>query len=155
MLRGIADELPIARALLDADVLVGTSAGAAVAAQISSGTDLDELFTRQVAETSLEIDSGVGIEKITGLFLAAMAEPNTTTEQKLQRIGAVALSADTVAPAVRREVIAGRLPSHHWPDRILRIAAIDIATGELVVFDRDSRVDLIDAVAASCAVPGA
>jgi NTE family protein len=52
-------------------------------------------------------------------------------------------------------VIAQRLPSHEWPDRVLRITAIDIATGELVVFDRDSGVGLVDAVAASCAVPGA
>ncbi|HEY4796986.1 MAG TPA: patatin-like phospholipase family protein, partial [Mycobacterium sp.] len=72
-----------------------------------------------------------------------------------QRIGAVALAADTVAGPVRRDVIAQRLPSHVWPDRVLRITAIDIATGELVVLDRDSGVDLVDAVAASCAVPGA
>ncbi|HEU4363226.1 MAG TPA: patatin-like phospholipase family protein [Mycobacterium sp.] len=156
VLRGIADELPaVADSLLNADVLVGTSAGAAVAAQISSGTGLDELFARQVAETSPEIDPGVDIAKVTELFLAAMTEPNTTVEQKLQRIGAVALAADTVAAPVRREVIARRLPAHHWPDRTLRITAIDIATGKLVAFDRDSGVDLIDAVAASCAVPGA
>jgi NTE family protein len=52
-------------------------------------------------------------------------------------------------------VIAQRLPSHDWPDRELRVTAIDIATGELVVFGRDSGVGLVDAVAASCAVPGA
>ena len=37
----------------------------------------------------------------------------------------------------------------------MRVTAIDAATAELVVFDRDSGVDLIDAVAASCAVPAA
>ena len=52
--------------------------------------------------------------------------------QKLQRIGAVARSTATVSEAVRREVIAQRLPSHDWPDRELRITAIDIGTGELV-----------------------
>jgi NTE family protein len=51
-------------------------------------------------------------------------------------------------------VIAQRLPSHEWPERVLRISAIDTATGELVTFDRNSRVGLVDAVAASCAVPG-
>jgi NTE family protein len=56
---------------------------------------------------------------------------------------------------LRRNVIAQRLPAHDWPDRELRVTAIDAATGELVVFGRDSGVDLIDAVAASCAVPGA
>jgi NTE family protein len=60
-----------------------------------------------------------------------------------------------VSEAVRREVIAQRLPNHDWPDRELRITAIDIGTGELVAFDRSSGVELVDAVAASCAVPGA
>ena len=61
----------------------------------------------------------------------------------------------TVSEAVRRDVIAQRLPSHDWPHRDLRITAIDIGTGELVAFDRHSGVELVDAVAASCAVPGA
>lgn len=156
VLCGIADESPAtAQALLASAVLVGTSAGSAVAAQISSGVGLDELFARQVAEASAELDPGVGVDALTDLFMAAITEPGTTTEQKLQGIGAVALAAQTVAAPVRREVIAGRLPSHDWPERTLRITAIDIDTGELRVFDRDSGVELIDAVAASCAVPGA
>ncbi|MGH3563047.1 MAG: patatin-like phospholipase family protein [Mycobacterium sp.] len=156
VLCGIADQSPATvQVLLGSDVLIGTSAGSAVAAQIGSGIGLDELFARQAVQTSAEIDPGVGVDAVTDLFLAAMTEPNTTTEQKLQRIGAVALGADTVAGPVRRNVIAHRLPSHHWPDRTLRITAIDIATGKLVAFDAESGVDLVDAVAASCAVPGA
>ena len=159
ILCGIADESPTAaRLLLDSDVLVGTSAGSAVAAQISSGHPLEELFARQVAETSAEIDPGVDIEAITALFLTALGDSNTLGDKKLQqmqRIGAVALTTETVPEPVRRDVIAQRLPSHDWPDRELRLTAIDTATGELVVFDRDSGVGLVDAVAASCAVPGA
>jgi NTE family protein len=164
VLRGMADESPVAaRLLLDSDVLVGTSAGSAVAAQISSGSTLEALFDRQVAETSAEIDSGVDVEAITELFLAALAEPYEKsldptadkTRQQMQRIGAVALATKTVAEPVRRQVIAKRLPSHDWPNRVLRLTAIDTATGESVVFDRESGVDLVDAVAASCAVPGA
>ena len=156
ILIGIADESPAAAAaLLDSDVLLGTSAGSAVVAQLSSGLDLAELFARQVSETSAELDPGVEIEAITELFLAALSDPDTTVVQKRQRIGAVALASDTVAEPLRRNVIAQRLPSHVWPDRVLRLTAIDAATGELVVLDRDSGVELVDAVAASCAVPGA
>jgi NTE family protein len=159
ILCGIADESPTAaRLLLDSDVLVGTSAGSTVAAQISSGHPLAELFARQVAETSAEIHPGVDIDAITELFLAALGDSNNLGDKKvqqMQRIGAVALATDTVPESVRRNVIAQRLPSHEWPDRQLRITAIDIATGELVVFDRNSGVGLVDAVAASCAVPGA
>jgi len=155
VLRGIADESPATAAtLLASDVLVGTSAGSAVSAQVGSGTGLDELFARQVADSSPELDPGVGVEGIAELFLAAMTEPNTSAAQKMQRIGAVALATETVPAPVRRQVIAHRLPSHRWPDRCLRITAIDIETGELMVFDRDSGVELVDAVAASCAVPG-
>jgi NTE family protein len=155
ILRGIADESPAtAKALLDSDVLVGTSAGSTVAAQLGSGLDLDALFDRQTASSSAELNPGVGVEQITELFVTAMMAPNTTPAEKLQKIGAVALSTPTVAEQVRREVIAQRLPSHDWPDRVLRISAIDTATGELVRFDRTSGVGLVDAVAASCAVPG-
>jgi NTE family protein len=156
ILCGIADEAPrAAQALVDSDVLVGTSAGSTVAAQVGSGTGLEELFARQVATESHEIDSGVDVDDITELFVTAMMVPGTTTEQKLQRIGEIALAADTVAEPVRHAVIAHRLPSHQWPERTLRVTAIDVATGELTIIDRDSGVDLVDAVAASCAVPGA
>lgn len=156
VLRGIADESPAAaRLLLDSDVLVGTSAGATVAAQISSGCPLDTLYERQLAETSAEIDPGVDIDAITDLFLTAVTEPHISTRRRLQRIGAVALAVDTVPESVRRQVIAQRLPSHDWPDRVLRVTAIDIATGELVVFHRESNVALVDAVAASCSVDAA
>lgn len=154
ILRGIADEAPeTARALIGSDVLVGTSAGSTVAAQISSAMSLEELYQRQIAETSAEIDPGVDIDTITDLFVTAMSQPGSVAE-KLRRIGSVALQTSTVAEPVRRRVIEARLPSHRWPERDLRITAIDTGTGELVVFDPSSGVGLVDAVAASCAVPG-
>jgi NTE family protein len=139
---------------LDLDVMVGTSAGSTVAAQLGSGLGLDALFDRQTAASSTELNPNVSIDEITDLFVAAMLAPNITTAEKLQKIGAVALSTATVTEAVRRDVIAHRLPSHDWPDRVLRISAIDTASGELVAFDKNSGVGLVDAVAASCAVPG-
>jgi NTE family protein len=155
LLRGIADESPrTAKALLDVDVMVGTSAGSTVAAQLGSGLGIDALFDRQTTASSAELSPNVGIDEITELFTAAMLTPNTTKAEKLQKIGAVALSTATVTEAVRRDVIAQRLPSHDWPDRVLRISAIDTATGELIAFDGNSGVGLVDAVAASCAVPG-
>jgi NTE family protein len=112
VLQGIADESPTAaRALLDSDVLVGTSAGSAVIAQICSGLSLEDLFARQVQESSAEIDPGVGVQAITDLFLAALSQPAATLAQMRQRIGAVALATETVAEPVRRDVIVRRLPS--------------------------------------------
>ena len=42
-----------------------------------------------------------------------------------------------------------------WPQRPLAVVALDAYTGRTRVFDRHSGVPLADAVAASCAVPGA
>ena len=47
--------------------------------------------------------------------------------------------------------MAARLPSQHWPQRPVLITAVDARTGEPVVFDRHSGIDLVDAVAASTA----
>ncbi len=154
ILRGIADASPeTADALRESDVLVGTSAGSTVAAQLISGCGLEALFERQVETSTTELNPIAGVEEITELFLAAMMQPGSKAD-KLQRIGSVALSTETVPESVRREVIEYRLPEHEWPQRVLRISAIDTATGELVTLDRDSGVSLVDAVAASCAVPG-
>lgn len=159
VLCGIADATPeTAAALLASDVLLGTSAGSAVAAQLAGGAALESLFERQVADTSPEIDPGVDLDDITASFLTAVTEPGDD-RAKLRRIGAVAAATQTVPEPVRRAVIAARLPSHDWPDRTLRVTAIDVDTGELVVFDGPvgprGPVALVDAVAASCAVPGA
>jgi NTE family protein len=50
--------------------------------------------------------------------------------------------------------VAARLPVKTWPDRVVLLPAVDARSGERTVFTRDSGVALIDAVAASCAVPG-
>jgi NTE family protein len=78
----------------------------------------------------------------------------TTPEQVTRQVGAYALDAQTVPEAERRAVISGRLPSHDWPVRRLRLTAVDVATGDLMVFDAGSGASLVDAVAASAAVPG-
>jgi NTE family protein len=152
-LLGVQDVSAIAATkLLSADVLLGTSAGATVAAQISGGAGLADLYARQLATTTHEIAPQLDIDELLGLFESAAANSASMT-QRLQLIGDQAASASTVAEDVRRAVIARRLPSHEWPERRLEVTAIDVGTGERVVFDRHSGVPLVDAVAASCAVP--
>jgi NTE family protein len=137
--------------LTAADTIVGTSAGAVVAAQVTSGASLDDLYQAQLAPPAGEIAAKTGIP-----FYAAMVGTmllSRDPQRFRQRIGARALKAKTVPESVRREVIANRLPSHEWPDRRLLITAIDATTGEFVVFDRSAGVPLVAAVGASCAVP--
>jgi NTE family protein len=72
-----------------------------------------------------------------------------------RRIGAYALRSETAPLATRLATVAARLPQPHWPAAVLRVVAVDTLSGDYQVFDRDSGVELVDAIAASCAVPGA
>ncbi|MGW4587535.1 patatin-like phospholipase family protein [Amycolatopsis thermoflava] len=141
--------------VLGADRFIGTSAGSTVAAQITSGTALAELFRRQVdpALQSPEIPADVDAETIAEMFGAAVSGA-TDAKDARRRIGELALAARTVAEADRLKVIEARLPVHDWPAAALHIVAVDAATGDDRVFTAESRVSLVDAVAASCAVPG-
>ena len=69
-----------------------------------------------------------------------------------RKMGAAALEMDASDGSSRtrwRDIVAARLPSQHWPQQPVLIAAVDAHTGEPVVFDRHSGIDLVDAVAAS------
>ncbi|MFK0289910.1 patatin-like phospholipase family protein [Streptomyces sp. NPDC090442] len=142
--------------VLDADLVVGTSAGSTVAAQITSGTPLAELLDRQVdpALQSPEMSPVLDADDRMVLWLDAMDGAAGPVDLR-RRLGAMALAASTVAADKRRAVIEARLPSHRWPGADLKVVAVDAETGVERVFDSASGVDLVDAVAASCAVPGA
>jgi NTE family protein len=134
-----------------ADVIVGTSAGSVVGAQLCSGVPLEELYERQLRPAANEITAKVGL----GLVLRyALSGVGGDDRQARARLGRWALRAETVPEAQRREVIVNRLPSHEWAahPRLL-VTAVDAESGEAVIWDRDSGVGLVDAVAASCAVP--
>ncbi|HEY0252695.1 MAG TPA: patatin-like phospholipase family protein [Kofleriaceae bacterium] len=138
--------------LTTTELLVGTSAGSVVAAQIATG-QLSAAIAMQEREVTSEIYVDVDLAT---LFTKAqeLAQGTTDPLELMRRFGAYALAATTVPEPERKAAVAARLPVTEWPRRPLKIAAIDAATGELVVFDRDSGVALVDAVAASCAVPG-
>lgn len=142
--------------LREADLVVGTSAGSAVAAQLVSGLPMDELLARQTdpAKQAPEIPAVVDPEKMAAIFAYDQENPPDRDALR-QQIGRIALLTETVSEAARREVITARVPVDKWPDeRELLIVAVDANTGEERVFGRDSGVSLVDAVAASCAVPG-
>jgi NTE family protein len=154
VLRGLADFDPVlADDVIAADLVVGTSAGSAVAAQITSGTPLADLYDRQLDEASAEIEVDLDMEELLARFTAATVGVSSLDEA-WRAIGALALDTETVAEPVRRAAVAARLPVPAWPSRPMLLPAVDAETGETVVFSRDSGVSLIDAVAASCAVPG-
>ena len=152
LLTGLAER---GQDLTGANLFVGTSAGSVVAAQVTSGTPLQELYARQAdpARQTPEIPAEIDFEKFAADFGGAVTGSTSPAEVR-RAVGRLALAAETAPEAERRAVIEARLPVHDWPEQRLVIVAVDAETGEPRRFDRASGVSLVDAVAASCAVPG-
>ncbi len=138
----------------DAGLIVGTSAGSVVGAQITSGLTLEALYALQLRpleetkEQVVQFDMNALAQMLTAGVGAADAQ------EARARIGAVALAAKTMPEEARLEIIAARLPVQDWPNKQrLVVTAIEAQTGELVLFDQNAAVPLVLAVAASCAVP--
>jgi NTE family protein len=137
-----------------ADLIVGTSAGSVVGAQLSSGLlTLPELYERQLADPDGEVPAGMGPTVLARYVWGVLRSRDA--EAYGARMGRLALSARTEPEEARRAIFAARLLTHDWPSaRHLVVTAVDAVTGEFRAFDRDSGVGLLDAVGASCAVPG-
>jgi NTE family protein len=147
----------------EASLIVGTSAGSTAAAQVT-GAPPTQLFgdilsappRRQTAPivsdaTQVPVRPGADHMERTGRIINA-AEDAADMRRKM---GAAALemegASDKSVQAQWRTTVAARLPKQDWPQQRMLITAVDAHTGELVVFDRHGGVDLVDAVAASCA----
>ncbi|WP_426940018.1 patatin-like phospholipase family protein [Pseudarthrobacter sp. S6] len=146
-----------------ADLTIGTSAGSTAAAQLAGASPAD-LFAAILAaapnQRTVPVGSGPGrvpispamdhLERI-GKIIAASED----AADMRRRMGTAALDMDPASDGAWqtqwRAIVASRLPSQHWPQRTVLITAVDAQTGEPVVFDRNSGIELADAVAASCA----
>jgi NTE family protein len=143
----------------EADLVIGTSAGATAAAQIAGASPTDLLTAILDTPPPQRTDPGRPDGR-TAVWMSRLEQTNAiiTGSSDLadmrRRAGADALELAAAAGAEGntrwRDTVRARLPSVHWPDRTL-LTAVDADTGEPVGFDRDSGVDLVDAVAASCA----
>jgi NTE family protein len=155
---GIAWELGILKGLADAgvdlstaDLVIGTSAGSVVGAQITSGHSVHDLYAGQLEPADHEI--GAKLSRFTMLrMLPALLLPGSG-KRKRARIGAMSMRAHPPGGEKRIEVIRSRIKVDQWPERELKVTAIEAESGRFTVFDKDSGVDLVHAVAASCAVP--
>jgi NTE family protein len=150
----------------EADLIIGTSAGSTAAAQITSATPpalLADILAAAPQQRTGPVGSDGGRVPIgpaadhmerTSRIIAAAGD----AADMRRRLGAAALEMDAASDGSGdtrwRATVAARLPSQHWPERPVQIVAVDAHTGEPVLFDRHSGVDLVDAVAASCAGGG-
>lgn len=155
---GIAWMLGILKGLRDsgvdlttADTVIGTSAGSVVGAQFTSGHDLDELYAEQLRPADSDIGAQVRLGALVEMVLPSLGPGTPRTKRK--RVGAAAMRAQPSGGDERIRVIRERAGLAQWPERDLRVTAVNAETGEFVVWDRDSGVDIVHAVASSCAVP--
>ncbi|QCO97386.1 patatin-like phospholipase family protein [Arthrobacter sp. 24S4-2] len=147
----------------EADLIIGTSAGSTAAAQIAGATPTELLAAILFAapqQRTGPAGSDQGrvpirpvadhMERISKIIASA-----EDAADMRRRMGAAALDMDAASDGSWqtqwRATVSARLPSQRWPQRTVLITAVDAHTGEPVVFDRHSGVDLADAVAASCA----
>ena len=146
-----------------ADLTIGTSAGSTAAAQIAGATPA-ELLAAILSAAPQPRTGPVGSEqgrvpiRPVADHMERMSKIIAAAEDAAdmrRRMGAAALDMDAASDGSWqtqwRATVAARLPSQRWPQRTVLVTAVDAHTGEPVVFDRHSGVDLADAVAASCA----
>jgi NTE family protein len=148
----------------EADVIIGTSAGATAAAQITSGTQPSELLANILATSPSARTGPVGSERGRASNVPVANHMEMTSDiiasaenaaDMRRRMGAAALALAAASgesgQAQWRATVAARLPNQHWPSQPMVIVAVDAHSGDPVVFDRHFGVELADAVAASCA----
>src|SRR5208337_3968963 len=136
--------------LARADLIVGTSAGSFVGAQVAMGRSASSIADAILAADPAQILSAGGRPmKVPDMsvLLAKMAEAVSgvrPAEQVRAEIGAWALSAETVMS--EQEFIAGfgrsfsGLPEDFWPERPYACTAVDAADGSFVLWNKDSKV---------------
>ncbi|SNX55915.1 NTE family protein [Streptomyces sp. TLI_55] len=146
VLAGLADAgVDLARA----DVVIGTSAGAVFGTRLAHGEPPRELYERQLTGTDRLLLDVTTAQTLRFLWAAL---GSLDPERSIRRLGRAALGARSGADArtLVRQVLRG---AEDWPARDLRLAAVNARTGVVAVHGSDSGLTMVDAVAASCAVP--
>jgi NTE family protein len=137
--------------LASADLVIGTSAGSVVGAGVAAGEDLQAMYEGQLAPPA-----GLPVARMgtlnTARYLRIMVGTRDPVRARV-KMGTLGLRAKTGSESARRVVFERLLAGRAWPDR-LKVTAVDALSGEFTVFDANGPATLLDAVGASCAVPG-
>ncbi|NEW74133.1 patatin-like phospholipase family protein [Streptomyces rhizosphaericus] len=141
----------------EADLIVGTSAGAIVGAVLATGQDpsrLAALPARPPADASSAPRRPD--PAMMGAVFAVLGNPSLDPADARRQVGRIAL--ETLDDQAENRLIAQRAQltaTESWPRLPLLIPAVDAETGEPIVWDAAAGVPLVRAVAASSAFPGA
>ena len=139
------------------DYIIGTSAGSQVSTTVSSMIDWDTIWQEQIIEKVNET-TPISDKEMGELFQAfdQLAKESKSTKDWVDGMGKISKNTQPhVSLDIRRDMIRNRLGSVplEWNDK-LNIVATELETSERKVFNAQSGVALIDALAASSALQG-
>ena len=149
--------------LSNADLILGTSAGSVVGAQLAMGRPALGLAAPFLSEShqppSPSQSLGSAPPDLSGLITKMQEAISGTVppEQARASIGAFALQATTMSEDAFVASFGHYIrdfPEGAWPEHSFSCTAVDTADGSFAVWNKASRVSLARAVASSCSVPG-
>jgi NTE family protein len=176
---GIAWELGVLAGLQEAAglnptsaaVIVGSSAGSVSGAQAALGRDLNDLVEGQRRTSSSSRLSGTDVprpgssldpngasdrpvQSIPQEIIDAMMSRTGSIEERAAAIGKMAMEADVaLEEGDYVESFRSFIGTDEWPTVDLRVTTAEAETGRSVLWSRHDGIDLIRAVASSCAIP--
>lgn len=137
----------------EADLIVGTSAGALAGAPLAGGMLGRAVAIYQRSQVPFFRAPATSEEFMAAAGRAAASAPDPVEAVRglanLEPVGSRLVSDDEAT-----SLFAALLPSALWPEKQLVITAVDTESLSRTTFDADSGVELLDSVRASCAVPG-
>lgn len=143
--------------LADADLIVGTSAGSFVGAQVAMGKE-PRALAESIAGVALPSSGSSGPDFTT--FIDKMSEAlagERGARDVRAEIGKWALESQTISEEMFVALVGylfNEIADDAWPERNFACTAVDALSGEFVVWDKAAGAGIKRAVASSCSVPG-
>ncbi|HEX3246127.1 MAG TPA: patatin-like phospholipase family protein [Chloroflexota bacterium] len=158
-------ELGILKGLQDAgvdvthpDLLVGSSAGAFLGAQLLSGRTVDVLYERMFAPGSppTATDPPPFDPEYAEATRMLWTNASADTAARRAEVGQRALTAPrTISEEMQLRITANALADiHEWPTTLLKVSVVDVTDGAVRFIGRDDGVPIERALAADTASPG-
>ena len=148
-----------------ADLVIGTSAGSYVGAQLASGRSARSLYEAQIAlgekdaaeraagkPASAERMPKPDLGPLIALFMTPLAD-GETAEDRRREMGALALRTETIGEEEFIEGFGRTLSGMAWPDSFA-CTAVDAVSGEFRLWSKADEIPIERGVASSCSVPG-